>query len=99
MGEALFEGTEGALELFGEGCVTHRPFGAQAGKTILPADTWEGFGGDCLYALQSHVIGALQNGGTPENVASDYCAVLRTRDAVYHSAETGSKVLLARSGE
>lgn len=99
MGEALFEGTDGTLELWGDGRVTHRSFGAQHSKTLLPADTWEGFGGDCVYALQSHVIDALASDALPENLARDYCTVLRTRDAIYRSAETGSKIMLAHSGE
>lgn len=99
MGEALFEGTDGTLELFGDGRVTHRGFGAEYSKTLLPADIWDGFGGDCVYALQSHVIEALAADTTPENLARDYCSVLRTRDAIYRSAETGSKIMLADSGE
>ena len=99
MGEALFEGTDGTLELFGDGRVTHRGFGADYSKTLSPADTWDGFGGDCVCALQSHVIEALAADTTPENLARDYCSVLRTRDAIYRSAETGSKIMLADSGE
>lgn len=99
MGEALFEGTDGTLELFGDGRITHRRFGAYDSRTVLPADTWDGFGGDCVYALQSHVIHALATDTAPENLASDYCTVLRTRDAIYQSAETGSKIMLAHSGE
>jgi len=99
MGEALFEGNQGTLELFGDGRVTHRSFGSEHSTTLLPADTWHGFGGDCVYALQSHVIEALAADTTPENLAHDYCSVLRTRDAIYRSAETGSKIMLAHSGE
>lgn len=98
MGEALFEGTQGTLELFGDGRVMHRRFGAQVSDTLLAADTWEGFGGDCVYNLQAHIIEALTSGNAPENRAGDYCTVLRTRDAIYRSAETGAKVTLDRSG-
>ncbi len=97
MGEALFEGTEGSLALFGDGRVEHRAFGATAGDIILPADTWDGFGGDCVHALQSHVIAALAAGTPPENTARDYLEVLRIRDAIYASAKAGTKLALAGS--
>ena len=94
MGEALFEGTEGTLTLLGDGSVLHRAFGSRTARTVLPPDPWPGFGGDCVFALQSHIVAALNQGALPENIASDYCAVLRTRDAIYRSAETGCKVRL-----
>ena len=92
MGEALFEGTDGTLELRGDGSVWHRAFGAADATRRLPPDQSQGFGGDCVYALQSHVVAALRSGSGFENTARDYCGVLRVRDAIYHSARTGRKV-------
>ena len=94
MGEALFEGTEGTLTLLGDGAVMHRAFGSCTARTVLPPDPWPGFGGDCVFALQSHIVAALKHGAVPENTAPEYCAVLRARDAIYRSAETGRKVPL-----
>lgn len=94
MGEALIEGTEGTLSLFGDGRVEHRDFGTQDSRVVMPADTWDGFGGDCVHHLQSHVIAALFNEGTLENLAKDYCDVIRIRDAIYLSASKGYKVHL-----
>ncbi|WP_299082153.1 Gfo/Idh/MocA family oxidoreductase, partial [uncultured Ruegeria sp.] len=56
MGEALIEGTEGVLTLYGDGSVERRGFGKQEKQQILPPSTHDGFGGDCVHALQSHVI-------------------------------------------
>ncbi|MGZ2258810.1 Gfo/Idh/MocA family protein [Roseobacter sp. A03A-229] len=94
MGEALFEGTEGVLILLGDGSVTFRARGGLSGETVLPADTWEGFGGDCVYHLQEHVVRGLRDGTPFENEAQDYLDVIRVKDAIYRSAETGRKIAL-----
>ena len=99
MGEALFEGTDGTLSLFGDGRVELRKFGAQEIIALLPADTSEGFGGDCVYHLQAHVIAAMREGAPLENTARDYCTVIRVRDAVYASAQTGKKIYLGENAE
>ncbi|MEE4187701.1 MAG: Gfo/Idh/MocA family oxidoreductase [Roseobacter sp.] len=99
MGEALFEGTKGTLTLFGDGRVEKRAFGAVDSTVVLAPDRWDGFGGDCVHALQRHVTEALRAGQTPENTARDYCGVLRIRDAIYRSAETGSKIRLGPGAE
>ncbi len=94
MGEALFEGTDGVMRLTGDGALRLRPFGSTAEEVILGPDTWAGFGGDCVHALQSHVVGALRTGGPLENEAQDYLTVIRAEEAIYVSAETGRKVTL-----
>ncbi|WP_375690015.1 Gfo/Idh/MocA family protein [Pseudooceanicola sp. LIPI14-2-Ac024] len=94
MGEARVEGTEGTLDLAGDGRVTFRAFGGAEVEEILPPDTWPGFGGDCVHALQAHVVCGLLHGGEIANTARDYLTVLRVRDAIYRSAETGAKVWL-----
>ena len=64
MGELLIEGEGGALALNGDGgdqlCAT---FGSNAWEEV-PYD-WEntGFGGDCVFALQAHVIAHLKGEG------------------------------------
>lgn len=91
MGEALIEGTEGTLELLGDGSVWHRPFGAAQSTCILAADTWDGFGGDCVHALQSHVIAGILDGAPFENEAPDYLTVVTIEEAIYASATSGRK--------
>lgn len=92
MGEALIEGTKGTLTLYGDGSVTLRNFGHQDENEILPPDSWKGFGGDCVHALQAHVVSGLLHGTEIANTASDYLTVIKTRDAIYRSAEAGQKI-------
>ena len=94
MGEALFEGTEGTLSLFGDGRVELRSFGSLEASEVLEADKWDGFGGDCVHHLQSHVVEAITKGQSPENTARQYCEVIRVRDAIYQSAQSGRKIAL-----
>ncbi|WP_415403959.1 Gfo/Idh/MocA family protein [Tateyamaria sp. SN3-11] len=94
MGEAQIEGTAGVLTLLGDGSVWRRAFGATDSHAVLAPDTWEGFGGDCVHALQSHVIGAMREGTPLENEARDYLQVIAVKDAIYASADTGRKTSL-----
>ncbi|MEM9436723.1 MAG: Gfo/Idh/MocA family oxidoreductase [Pseudomonadota bacterium] len=84
-GEALFEGTKGSLSLLGDGSLNFRPFGAQRSETVLPAKNWSGFAGDCVYALQEHVVLALKGQADFENLASDYLGVREVEEAIYLS--------------
>ncbi len=92
MGEALIEGTKGTLTLFGDGRVTLRDFGTVTERVVLPPDTWPGFGGDCVHGLQAHVVSALLHGTELANTARDYLTVIKVRDAIYRSAEAGTKI-------
>jgi len=94
LGEALLEGSRGTISLSGSGEVTFREFGSRRSELLLPARDWPGFAGDCVFALQSHVIACLQNGKAFENTADDYLSVLEIEAAIYQSAETGYKVHL-----
>lgn len=94
MGEGLFEGTDGILSLTGDGAVHLRRFGQTATSQILPPDTWAGFGGDCVHALQAHVVAGLIDGTALENTARDYLTVRRIEEAVYASAQTGQRITL-----
>jgi predicted dehydrogenase len=94
MGEAIFEGTGATLTLFGDGSVHRRAFGASAAEIILPPNRWDGFGGDCVHALQSHVVSGLFDATPLENMARDYLQVIRIEEAVYRSAAEGRKVTL-----
>lgn len=90
-GEALIEGTDGDITLQGNGCVSIRKFGETQRSELLAAQSWPGFAGDCVYALQEHVVSALLNGTAVENTAADYLAVMRAVEAVYQSANSGMK--------
>ena len=71
MGTLLIEGTGGALRLDGDGRLWLRP---HRGTEQVHAYSWEnrGFGGDCVFALQRHVLDHLMKGTALENRAADY---------------------------
>ncbi|MEM8804272.1 MAG: Gfo/Idh/MocA family oxidoreductase [Pseudomonadota bacterium] len=87
MGEAWVEGTGGTLRLSGDGAVTARDFGDLEERVLLRPSTHEGFGGDCVYHLQRHVIDALDNGHGFENEARDYLGVIAIENAIYQSSD------------
>ncbi|WP_420328971.1 Gfo/Idh/MocA family protein [Mameliella sp.] len=94
MGEALFEGTAGVMSLGGDGAVHLRRHGETGPEQLLPPDEWDGFGGDCVHALQSHVVSAFLNGTPLENSARDYLTVIGIEQAIYASAASGQKIEL-----
>ena len=91
MGEALVEGDGGTLTLTGDGAVHLRGFGGSESRLIYGPDIHEGFGGDCVHRLQSHVVSALLEGTPLENLAEDYLTVIAVEEAIYASAESGTK--------
>ena len=52
-----------------------------------------GFAGDCVHALQQHVVNALKGEGWFENTGRDYLNVLTMVDAIYQSNENGEKIV------
>ncbi len=94
LGEALLEGPQGTLSLRGDGSVHFRAFGAMNEEILLETAEYPGFGGDCVYALQKHVIDGLLNGTAIENRAMDYIENIRISEAVYHSDVTGERIIL-----
>ncbi len=93
-GEALFEGTQGVIQLGGDGGVTLRRFGQSHVDYLLKPSQWSGFAGDCVYALQDHLVHALLHGKTIENQARDYLPVQTVVDTIYDSAERGVKLFV-----
>lgn len=94
LGEGLFEGTGGTLTLTGDGAVALRKFGAREAQPVLAPQNWQGFGGDCVAALQDHVVAGLAHGLALENEAEDYLLVREVEAAIYRSAETRQRVEL-----
>ncbi|MFQ6553072.1 Gfo/Idh/MocA family protein [Aestuariibius insulae] len=94
MGEALFEGTEGVIKLSGDGAVHLRPFASSDIQVLMGPDMWDGFGGDCVHTLQSHVVRFILDGTPLENRASEYLTVERIEAAIYASAQRGCKLPL-----
>ncbi|MEM8592823.1 MAG: Gfo/Idh/MocA family oxidoreductase [Pseudomonadota bacterium] len=91
-GEALIEAEEATLSLTGDGALTLRRFGQRAAETVLAARNWPGFAGDCVYAVQAHVVAALQGTGCLENEARDYLTVRRVEEAIYLSNQEKRRV-------
>lgn len=94
MGEMVVEGSKGTLALDGAGRVLIRPFGE---NTARPLDfSWKdrGFGGDCVYRLQAHVVGHLRTGAPIENQASDYLRNIEVEDAIYRAHDEGRRISL-----
>lgn len=91
-GEALLEGTEGVVTLDGFGAVRQRRFAEQHSTNLLEAQQWPGFAGDCVYALQNHVVNALINGDNLENTAEVYFPVTQLIDTIYKSAQLGQRL-------
>ena len=91
LGDCLVEGTGGSLALSGDGALRFRPFRDPAWQCVLPAWQGGGFGGDCVLALQSHVVHAWQHGAVPENTAAEYLPVREIEAAVYRSAQHGRR--------
>lgn len=86
MGEALLEGDRGSLSLTGDGAVKYRKFGSRELTTLLPDSGSQSFGGDCVLALQNHVVTGLLTGSLIENQARDYIDVMNLEEIIYRSA-------------
>ena len=90
MGEMLVEGTGGSIRIDGDGNLWRRAFrGLEAPHPY--SWTHRGFGGDCVLALQQHVLDHLQYDKPLENSGQDYLTNLRIEEAIYRSAETGCR--------
>ena len=89
MGEMWIEGSDAVLRLDGDGRLFLRPRGREQEERV--AFAWEdrGFGGDCVHALQRHVVGHRLAGTPLENGGDDYLANLRLEAAIYASAAQG----------
>lgn len=93
MGEMWLEGAAGVMRLDGDG----RLFWKAHGKTETEhkyAWTNAGFGGDCVYHLQDHVIRHLRDGSAIENSGADYLRNLEIEEAIYRSAREKRQISL-----
>lgn len=93
MGEMWLEGEAGVLRLDGDGGLHWQPHGGEE----RPHDyTWsrDGFAGDCVGALQRHVVAHLRDGAPVENTARAYLRNLEIEEAVYRSAAEARRIAL-----
>lgn len=93
MGEMLLEGSQATLRLDGFGALWLKPHGKPERRHGYD---WQrqGYGGDCVHALQRHVVDHLRHGAALENTGAAYLRNLEIEEAVYRSAETGRRVTL-----
>lgn len=91
LGEALLEGSSGTITLSGNGAVHLRSFGENRTRPLLEPIEWRGFAGDCVFALQRHVVDGLLREGPFENTAANYLRVIEIEEAIYRSASEGRK--------
>lgn len=85
MGEMLIEGEQGVLSLDGDGTIAFRSHGSNEVQTIPYAWTDTDFGGDCVHALQQHVINNRLGRGLVENTGVEYLSNILIEEAVYAS--------------
>ncbi len=94
MGELLLEGSEAVLRLDGDGRLLLRRHGQNDEAEV--AYDWEnrGFGGDCVYRLQRHIVDHMKGRGPVVNTARDYLANLVVENAVYESDRLGRRLTI-----
>jgi D-apiose dehydrogenase len=94
MGEMLLEGSEATLRLDGFGRLFLKPH-KRAEREHAYAWQDQGFGGDCVFALQKHVVAHFGAGTPLENRGDAYLCNLEIEDALYRSAASGRFQTLA----
>lgn len=92
MGEMLIEGTQSTLSLNGEGEIRLRHFGQIESIKIDYEMPSTGFGADCVYQLQAHVVDHLLKGSALQNTASEYLKNMQLEESIYQAAESQSLV-------
>jgi len=95
-GEAILEGTLGEINLHGNGEVSLRHCGSTSRTVLLEPKSWPGFAGDCVYALQEHLVSALLHETPLENLARDYLRIMTQVDMIYRSATAGTRIQVSK---
>ena len=88
LGEMLIEGTKGTLSLNGNGEIAHREFGSTQYSVVPYHFNNTGFGADCVYQLQRHVVEHLLSGTRLHNTAAEYLKNLQMESLLYRASET-----------
>ncbi|MGP1397731.1 MAG: Gfo/Idh/MocA family protein [Inquilinaceae bacterium] len=94
LGELTVEGARGTLSLDGDGMLWHRPMGEPVRRPLPFSWQDRGFGGDCVAALQDHVVRHLREGTPLENDVESYLRNLEIEEALYRAAEEGCRIVL-----
>lgn len=94
MGEMMIEGEQGVIQLTGDAAVLCREHNSNSWLEYDYQWNDQGFGGDCVYRLQQHVIDHLLGLGPVYNVASEYLRNMYIERAIYESAKKGQVITL-----
>ncbi len=94
MGEMLVEGSEGTIELDGNGTIKIRQHGSNDTNAITYDWRDHAFGGDCVFLLQQALIDAHQKSSAKENSAAEYLRNVEIEEAAYRSNTEGRKISL-----
>jgi len=88
MGEMLIEGEDAVLRLNGDGQIFLRR--QESNHDVEMKYDWSdrGFGGDCVFALQTHIVAHLLDKDPLQNAGHDYLANLAVEAAIYRSNDT-----------
>jgi D-apiose dehydrogenase len=97
MGEMWLEGSGGVLRLDGRGRLWLKPHGGDEREHAFAFED-RGFGGDCVYGLQHHVVQHLLDGGPLENDGAAYLRNVDIEEGVYRSAQEGRWVSISSEG-
>ena len=84
-------GAEAASELATD---WFKPLGEARREHRYP-HTDEGFGGDCVYALQRHFVDCMLSGAEFESNGPDYLRTVAAVDAIYAAAQSGQSLSYA----
>lgn len=96
MGEMIIEGTEATLYLNGDGEITLRQFNCSQVTKIPYEFNNVGFGADCVFLLQAHVVDHLFTGSPLSNTAADYIKNLHLEKTIYQAAESHSLITVTQ---
>jgi predicted dehydrogenase len=90
-GTVRVDGSKGHLELDLEGNLTLKRLGQPPQPVDYP-HTREGFGGDCVFALQRHFVERMADGAPFESTGEDYLKSTALMEACYRSHAGGQVV-------
>lgn len=96
MGEFLIEGSKGVLRLNGDGQILVRGHGESAEIPVEYQFQRIGFGGDCVYNLQRHLVDHLISSSPLVNSADEYSKNLEIEAAIYQSHHDNKWIAVSR---
>lgn len=94
MGEFVVEGTRATITLNGEAELLLRNKGERTGIKIPYEVNFRGFGGDCVYLFQKHVVDFCLGRGELENSVESYLCNLVLENHIYESALSGRRYVV-----